>query len=133
MEKENLRIVSEAFGGLINDHHIEAIDEYWAEDYVEHNPMIGRDRKAFKEFVKGWLAAIPDLSWDPILAPVASYDQVWTYGRYSGTFSNDWMGMPANGKQVDFTAMDVIRVEDGKIVEHWDVMDLKTLFDQMKG
>ena len=131
IEKENLALVAKAKGGLINDHRLELIDEYWTEDTIQHDPMIDNGREPFKMFIKGWLNAMPDLRWDPILASVASYDQVWIYGRYSGTFKNDWMGIPANNKQVEFTAAEILRVENGMIAEHWDVLDLKTMFEQM--
>jgi predicted SnoaL-like aldol condensation-catalyzing enzyme len=42
------------------------------------------------------------------------------------------MGMKANGKRISFAAVDIFRVEKGNIAEHWDVVDYKTLFDQMK-
>jgi predicted SnoaL-like aldol condensation-catalyzing enzyme len=42
------------------------------------------------------------------------------------------MGMKANGKRITVTAVDVFRIEKGSIAEHWDVVDYKTLFDQMK-
>jgi len=66
-----------------------------------------------------------------LITPVGSGDQVWAYGKYTGTFKNDWMGIKANGKSISFTAVDIFRVEKGRIAEHWDAADLKTMFDQM--
>ena len=93
--------------------------------------MVKSGREPFREFIKSWLNAMPDLKWKPIFLPVASGDQVWAYGKYSGTFKNDWMEMKANNKRIEFTAVDIVRIENRKIAEHWDVMDLKTMFEQM--
>jgi predicted SnoaL-like aldol condensation-catalyzing enzyme len=131
MEEVNLELVKKAFGALMNDHDITALDKYWTEDYIQHNPMIESGREPFREFMQGWLKAMPDLTWEPILQPVASGDQVWAYGKYSGTFKNNWLGVKANNKKIEFTAVDMVRVENGKIAEHWDVMDLDSLFEQM--
>ncbi len=131
MENQNLKIVGNALGILMNEHKLEILEEFWTEEYIQHNPMIKSGRESFKEFMKGWLNAMPDLKWEPILAPNTKGDQVWVYGKYTGTFQNDWMGVPANDKEISFTAVDIVRVEDGKLAEHWDVMDLKTMFEQM--
>ncbi|MGD0645933.1 MAG: ester cyclase [Candidatus Bathyarchaeia archaeon] len=130
-EKENVELVAKALGAVLNGHDLKAIDQYWTEGYIQHNPMVKTGREPFKEFAKGWINAMPDLKWEPILQPVGSEDQVWAYGKYTGTFQHDWMGIKANGKKIAFTAVDIVRVEKGKIAEHWDVMDLKTMFDQM--
>jgi predicted SnoaL-like aldol condensation-catalyzing enzyme len=130
-EKENLNLAAIAFGNVFNVHDLKSIDKYWAESYIQHNPLIESGREPFKEFVKGWINAMPDLKWEPVLPPVASGDQVWAFGRYTGTFKNDWLGLKANNKKVSFTAVDIVRVEKDKLVEHWDVMDLKTMFEQM--
>jgi len=116
----------------MNEHKLEILDDLWTEEYIQHNPMIKSGREAFKEFMKGWINAMPDLKWELILAPIARGDKVWAYGKYSGTFKNDWFGMPANNQKIEFTAVYIMRVENGKIAEHWDVMDLKTMFKQME-
>jgi len=128
---ENLNLAGTAFGKVFNEHDVKAIDQYWHANYIQHNPLIATGREPFKEFVKGWINAMPNLKWEPLLAPVASGDQVWAYGRYTGTFKNDWLGFKANNKPISFTAVDIVRIENGKFAEHWDVMDLKTMFEQM--
>jgi predicted SnoaL-like aldol condensation-catalyzing enzyme len=131
-EKDNLELVAKATGAVINGHDLTAIEKYWAENYIQHNQMAKPGREGFKEFFEQWINAMPDLKWEPILQPVGSGDQVWAYGEYTGTFKNGFMGMKANGKRVTFTGVDIFRVEKGSIAEHWDVVDYKTLFDQMK-
>jgi predicted SnoaL-like aldol condensation-catalyzing enzyme len=129
-EKTNLELVTKALGALMNGHDLTALDQYWTDDYIQHNTMIKSGREPFREFMQGWLKAMPDLKWEPILLPVASGNQVWAYGKYSGTFENDWLGAKANNKPGVY-GVDIVRVENGKLSEHWDVMDLETLFEQM--
>lgn len=131
MTNEKIEIMAKAFGVLMNEHNLSAIEEFWTEEYIQHNPMIKSGREPFKQFAKGWLDAMPDLEWQPIIPLVTSGDQVWAYGKYSGTFKNDWMGMKANNRKIEFTAVDIVRIENRKIAEHWDVMDLKTMLEQM--
>ena len=101
------------------------------EEYVEHNSMVPNGKESFRQFVQGRINAMPDLKWEPIFPCIASGDQVWSYRRYIGTFKNDWMGMKANNKKIVLIAFDIIRVENGKIAEHWDVMDRTATLDQM--
>jgi predicted SnoaL-like aldol condensation-catalyzing enzyme len=131
-EKDNLELVAKAIGAVFNGHDLTAMEKYWAESYIQHNPLAKSGREEFKKFFQQWINATPGLKWEPILQPVGSGDQVWVYGKYTGTFKNDWMGMKANGKRISFAAVDIFRVEKGSIAEHWDVVDYKTLFDQMK-
>ncbi len=130
-EEKNLELVGKALNALMNEHDFSVLDEFWTEEYIQHNPMVESGIESFKGFMEGWINAIPDLKWEPVLPSVASGDKVWAYGKYTGTFKNDWMGIAANNNHIEFTAVDIIRVENGKLAEHWDVMDLKTMFEQM--
>jgi predicted SnoaL-like aldol condensation-catalyzing enzyme len=130
-EKENINLVAKALDTVLNEHDLNAIDLYWTENYIQHNQMVKNGKEPFREFIKGWLNAMPDLKWEPILQPVAFENQVWAYGKYTGTFKKDWMGLKANNKTISFTAVDIVQVKNAKIAEHWDVMDLKTMFEQM--
>ncbi len=56
---------------------------------------------------------------------------VWVHGTYNGTHSKDWLGVPATGKIYAFDAVDIFRIEDGKLAEHWDVIDGYALFSQL--
>ena len=62
---------------------------------------------------------------------VADEDSVWVYGTYSGTQTGDWLGIPATNKEYSIDAVDIFRIEEGKLAEHWDVIDVYTLFKQL--
>ena len=69
-EKDNLELVAKATGAVFNGHDLTAIEKYWAENYIQHNPMAKSGREEFKEFFQQWIKATPDLKWEPILHPV---------------------------------------------------------------
>jgi predicted ester cyclase len=62
---------------------------------------------------------------------VSEGDKVWVYGTYSGTHDGAWLGIPATGKAYQFAGVDIFRVENGQLAEHWDVLDVYSLFKQL--
>ena len=107
-----------------------ALDSLMREDYIQHNPLVGKGRKGFQDFFEAWFKASPDFKFE-LKQIVSEGDKVWAYGTYSGTHKGDWLGIPATGKSYKFDAVDIFRVEDGKLAEHWDVMDVYGLFKQL--
>ena len=110
--------------------NLSVLDQYVRTDYIQHNPLVGQGASGFKEFFSAWFAAVPD--WQYTLKKiVAEGDEVWVYGTYAGTLQKDWLGIPASGQKYAFDAVDIFRVQDGKLAEHWDVMDIYGLFKQL--
>jgi predicted ester cyclase len=62
---------------------------------------------------------------------VAAGDLVTTYKTYHGTHQGEFLGIPATGKTVRFYTVDVMRVVNGKITEHWGVATLLDLMQQL--
>jgi predicted ester cyclase len=62
---------------------------------------------------------------------VAEGDAVATIGHYRGRHERAFMGVPATGREVDFTVMHVDRVRDGRIVEHRGIGDINTMWAQL--
>jgi predicted SnoaL-like aldol condensation-catalyzing enzyme len=83
-----------------------ALDRYWAEDYIQHNPRVPSGRDA----LKGLLGNMPpDFSYEMGMV-IAGDDTVAIHGRYTGFGPKPMI------------AVDIYRVADGKIAEHWDVL-----------
>jgi predicted ester cyclase len=101
------------------------IDELCAPDLVEHQFGLAGDGAAAIEHVKAAVRdvhrAAPDLRFT-IEDAVESGDTIWVRARGRGTASGPFFG-PPSGNAVDFTVIDVARVVDGRIVEHWGVPD----------
>lgn len=100
------------------------------QSYIQHNPLVGQGREGFRTFFEAWFKAVPDFK-HVVRKIVSEGDTVWVYGTYSGTQKGDWLGIPATGKVYAFDAVDIFRVEDGKLAEHWDVLDAYGLFKQL--
>jgi len=84
-----------------------------------------------KDFFAAWFKASPDFKYE-LKKIVSEGDRVWAYGTYSGTHQGEWLGIPASNKPYEFDAVDIFRVEDGKLAEHWDVLDVYGLFKQLE-
>jgi len=105
--EQNNALVLEAFETLFNKRDYAAAQRFWSPGYVQHSAHIPPGRDGLFEFVK----ALPaDLRYDNAVI-VADGNYVITHGRFSST------GLPAN-----MIAADIIRMEDGLLAEHWDVI-----------
>ena len=111
---------------------LEKIDEYFSPDFVNHAlfPGMTTDRdgvrmlfQLFHDVFEGFRVEIHE--------HLAERDKVFTYKTLHGTHRAEFLGVPATGKTVAIDVMDVLRVEDGKLVEHWNVVDVAGLMRQL--
>lgn len=107
-------------------------DELWSEDFVDHTPQpgAGSDKAGVLGLYQGIRTAFPDFR-PEIHWQVAAGNTVTTYKTYHGTHRGTFLGVPATGKAVSFYTIDVMKVEDGKIVAHWGVATLLDLMQQL--
>ncbi len=110
--------------------NLSAVDKYMRADYIQHNPLVKQGASGFKEFFSAWFDSVPDGNYT-LKKIVAEGNEVWVYGTYAGTLKKEWLGVAASGQKYAFDAIDIFRVQDGKLAEHWDVMDVYGLFKQL--
>lgn len=118
---------------LINAHDIDAFGDLLAADYIEHEQLPGGDptRDGVKNFFRMHLAAFPDLAMT-VQDVVNGGDKVVARVRYTGTHEGEFMGMPATGRAVDVSLIDIMRFDDdGLVHEHWGVLDAMTMMQQL--
>ena len=111
---------------------IDAVDEYIAADFLDHSAVAGlppgaAGAKAVFGLIRG---AFPDHD-AQVEHIVAEGDLVATYKTFTGTHLGDFMGVPPSGKRVTIRVMDFVRYEDGKVVEHWNIVDQLGLMQQL--
>lgn len=108
------------------------VDSMLAENFVEHQVFPGNapDRNGVKAFIVQWHAAFPDLKVE-IHDMAADSNEVWVYSTMSGTMTGPLMGMKPTGKSFQSEGFDLIRFEDGKVVEHWGAMDNGAMMEQL--
>jgi steroid delta-isomerase-like uncharacterized protein len=103
-----------------------------ADEYIEHGPARGRGPGAVQEAARQLRAAFPDLQ-RTLLHVVAEDDFVAVHVRVTGTHRGQLGALPATGRAVDFTALQLFRAEDGRLAEHWELFDDTSLQRQLAG
>lgn len=106
------------------------LPQFMQQTYIQHNPLVPQGLSGFQHFFADWFKAVPDWHYE-LEKLVAEGDTVWAYGVYSGTQQGEWLGIPATGKHYRIYAVDIFRIENGKLAEHWDVLDTYGLFKQL--
>ena len=105
---------------VLNKRQPEAANRYLAEDLVEHNPNLRQAGR--KQFLASVLAGFSDYHGE-IQEILAEGDKVVVRTLWTGTRDGPFLGRPASGTKVRFTTADFFRIENGKLAEHWDVVD----------
>jgi predicted SnoaL-like aldol condensation-catalyzing enzyme len=115
-EARNKALVLEAFDALFNRRDLAAAERYFSPDYVQHSAGIGPGRDGLFALVR-----TVHRHYESALA-IAEGDFVMAHGRFSGG------GPPTR------IVVDILRVDGGRLVEHWDVMqDEATRADSKSG
>ena len=126
----NKELVGRVGYAEFNRHVLSVLDRHVREDYVQHNPLVPQGREGFRRFFADAFRAVPDWRHEAKMA-AAEGDLVWVYGTYRGTQKGEWPGIPATGEGFAMDAVDIFRVEGGRLAEHWDVMDVHALSRQL--
>src|SRR6201997_3638775 len=117
IESKNKALVLEAFDTLFNKRDYATAETLWSPKYIQHSAHIEPGREGLFNLIKSIPAT---LKYEPGLI-VAEDDFVILHGRFSG------MGLPVN-----WIAADIVRIEDGILVEHWDVIQDEATKEQSK-
>ena len=86
----------------------------------------------FKQFYSMLLQAFPDATME-INEQLAERDLVATRKTLRGTHRGELWGLPPSGNQIEWEFIDIFRIRDAKLVEHWTHMDFEALRSQMRG
>jgi len=121
------------FYAEIDAGNVDAMDELVAEDYVNHHPPpfpgLATGREGLKQAFRLFWEATPGRH--EIEDQIAEGDKVVTRLRGRATFTGEILGIPPNGKVVEITGISIHRIADGKLVEHWAVIDQLGMLTQL--
>jgi steroid delta-isomerase-like uncharacterized protein len=107
------------------------VDELVDPSFVDHDPYNpGGGRDGVRQFFSMFYTAFPDIAYD-MHEVLAEGDKAMMYGTMHGTQQGEFMGVPATGKAVAVSAVDIVRFADGKMVEHWGLVDQLALLQQL--
>jgi steroid delta-isomerase-like uncharacterized protein len=117
---------------VFNQKNMASFEELVADDIVDHEPIPGlpSGKEGVRQFLQMMWSAFPDMT-ATIEDEAVEGDRVWSRTKFRGTHKGDFMGIPATGQQVQVESIDVVRVRDGKAIEHWGVTDMAGLMMQL--
>jgi predicted SnoaL-like aldol condensation-catalyzing enzyme len=107
IQEKNKALVLDAFDTLFNKRDYAAAEKYWSPDYIQHSAHIEPGRDGLFNLIR----SMPEtLRYEHQLI-LAEGDYVIVHGRFSGY-----------GRPVNWIAADIVRIENGRLAEHWDVL-----------
>jgi steroid delta-isomerase-like uncharacterized protein len=125
----NKALVNRYFTAIEED-DLTVLDELVSTDYQDHAPGRQPGREALKAAAHTLRVAFPDIT-STVTHMLAEGDLIAVRNRVEGTQQGPLGELPATGNRVDFTALQLFRVEDGLIAEHWEIFDETTLTQQL--
>jgi predicted ester cyclase len=130
--EQNKAIVRRCIEEAFNKGNAAAMDEFLAPNVVPHPlpPGVSHDLEGLKRFFTTLLAAFPDYCLT-IEDMVAEGDKVVIRSTIGGTHKGEFMGIAPTGKKVTWTAIEIWRIEGGKVVEIWGEVDQVGMMQQL--
>ena len=110
MQEKNKEVVRALYKEFFNEHIVESADKYVREDYIQHNPGVDQGREALKRAFAQKFIEHPDFALE-IKMMLAEGDMVWVYLKNVDPEGN-----------TKARVVDIYRIEDGMLAEHWDVL-----------
>ncbi|HKY53055.1 MAG TPA: ester cyclase [Anaerolineales bacterium] len=121
---ENKSIVRRYYEEVLNRRQLQVFDEIADPGFLSYLPDgKGIDAEVYKQIITGTFAAIPDLK-VTIEDQIAADDKVVTRWKAQGTPQVEFAGIKPNGKSITVTAIHIHRLQNGKLVEHWEAINL---------
>ena len=116
-QASNKALVLEAFETLFNKRDYAGAERFWSPNYIQHSAHIAPGREGLFDLIN---SLPPTLKYEPGVI-IAEGDFVIVHGRFSGF-----------GQPVNWIAADILRIQDGVLVEHWDVIQDEATREQSK-
>ena len=136
--EDNKQVVARFVEVCQNQHDLAAADAMFHPEFVNHYdpegrplPTTTRPAEGFQRYYGKFLTAFPDATMQ-IEAQIAEHDLVVTRKTFRGTHLGEQWGLPPTGNHVQVEFIDIMRVRDGLLVEHWHHFDWEELRSQMR-
>jgi predicted SnoaL-like aldol condensation-catalyzing enzyme len=135
MSEANKATVRRLVEEVQNGHDLARMDAFFTPNFINHleapdlsseHNAVERAKMVFREI----FTAFPDLH-VTIQDQVAEGDKVVTHKLFQGTHQGTFMGVAPTGRQIAFAVIDILRLEQGKVVEHWAIQDRLALMQQL--
>ena len=106
----NKELISNFYKEFFNDHIVESAEKYVAENYIQHNPGVGQGRQALMDAFEKKFIEHPEFHLD-IVKMISEDDMIAVYLKNTGPDGT-----------TRCRVVDIYRIENGKLAEHWDVL-----------
>jgi predicted ester cyclase len=124
-------LVRRFYDEALNGRRVQVIDELALADYAEHDPLPGqrdglvglKDRASM--LIEGLASTFT------VHDVIAEGDRVVVRWTNAGIHSGEFLGIPPTGRSFDIACIDIYRIENGRMAEHWHVVDQLTMLQQL--
>ncbi len=135
MSEANKATVRRIVDEVQNGHDPARIDAFFTPNFInhleDHDPASELTATERAKIAFGQLfTAFPDLH-VTIEDQVAEGDKVVTHKLFHGTHQGTFMGVAPTGRPITFAVIDILRLDNGKVVEHWAIQDRLALMQQL--
>ncbi len=123
--EENKAIVQRYVDEIQNTHNLDAIEDIFSSNFIDHMDSFGGLFQGLDGLKRGYsqlLTEFPDLQMT-VQKLIAEDDKVVVYKTGTGTHCEEYNGIPATGKKIEFTNVYIFRIKDKKIAEYWGLFD----------
>lgn len=130
--EENKALLRRGWEEILNKGNINALDQFYAENFVDHNafPGIPPGIEGMRQTYNIIFSALTNIH-VTIDDMVAEEDKIVVRVTANGIHTGEFMGIPATGNRISVMEIRIYRIADGKIVEHWGLMDTASLMQQI--
>jgi predicted ester cyclase len=130
--KDNKSIYEEFIAEVLNGGRFERAGRFLDEHVVSHYPFPGQQPglEGFIDAMRAFRVAFPDLH-AKAAQYVAEGDKVVGHFEVQGTHRGEFMGLAATGKPISYEEIAIVRLAQGRIVEHWAVADALAIMQQL--
>ena len=127
----NKKLVDDFFHQCYNMKNYGFIQENFAVEYLDHSPAGARSAADAGGIVRLVHSIFPDIRCET-LHLVCEEDIVMHHGRFRATHAGEYCGVPASGRIIEWEAMEIFRIVEGKVVESWGFWPDRQMMEQMK-
>jgi steroid delta-isomerase-like uncharacterized protein len=126
---DNKALVQRFFEEVLNQKNLAALDQFISPGAVNHTVPQGMPQETSR-FLGLYLSAIPDIR-ITVEDLMADGDKVIARVTYHGTHRGAFRGIPPTGKPITSSGINIFRIANGKMVEHWGLSDRLDALQQM--
>lgn len=130
MEQKNKALFRQAMHEFFVERDFNSPDRYYSPNYIQHNKEVAAQAEmqglsqveGMKQFFQGFFVAFPDYT--PTIDHIyAEGDKVFAFVTWRGTHKGEFMGVAPTGQEIVVRTAEIMRIEEGQFIEHWDVVD----------